>query len=93
MLGTNVQTLGQIAALRTKRLAAGPGAQVFPLNIIAGIAVGIVVVDTRLDRVPRGTSSHDRLLLTSLMFGNIEGAMERGANPAPWHRLTRRLAT
>jgi hypothetical protein len=41
-----------------ERLAAGASAEVLALNVVASIAVSVVVMDTRQDRVPRATLSH-----------------------------------
>lgn len=59
MLGANVQALAEVAALGAERLAARTGAEVFALDIVARVAVGIVVMDTGFHRVPRGALRHD----------------------------------
>jgi hypothetical protein len=77
----------ETAAFSAERLTAGAGAQIFPLNIVAGVAVGVVVVDIRKDRVPRSTLSHDA---GSFCFGGygillipLEGSREAGFSPRP----------
>ncbi len=46
------------ATFLTERLPARARADVFPLDVVAGVAVGIIVMDTRKDRVPSASLSH-----------------------------------
>lgn len=45
--------LVELGALGAERLAARAGAQVLALDVVAGVALGVVVVDGLLDGVPR----------------------------------------
>lgn len=51
----------KVLALLALRLTASTGANVFALDIVAGIALGVVVVDVLLDRVP-WRFAHGKLL-------------------------------
>lgn len=51
----------EIGAVLAQRLIASAGAVVLRLDIVAGIAVRIVVMDIGFDRVPRRFVRHDRL--------------------------------
>ena len=57
--------LAQIGTLTAEGLAVRARAKVFALDVVAGVAVGVVVVDARKDRVPRITLSHFWFLLTT----------------------------
>lgn len=54
MLATSSSEIG---ALFAERFAAGPLPQVFTLDVIASVAIGVVVMNRLLDRMPR-TFSH-----------------------------------
>ncbi len=54
----------EAAALRAQRLATGAVAVVLTLDVVAGVAVSVVVVDVRQDRVPREVMDV-RLLLSA----------------------------
>lgn len=54
---------GKPGALSAARLTSGSIAAVLPLDIVAGVAVRVVVMDTLLDRVPRTYLGHSGLLL------------------------------
>jgi len=59
MLGANFQELAEATAFRAERLAARTGAKVLAFDIVARIAVAVVVVDIRQDRMPREALSHN----------------------------------
>lgn len=62
-LGASV--LAQARTLLTERLAARTFTLIFALDIVASVAVGIVVMDTLFCRVPRTNLGHKGLLLTN----------------------------
>jgi hypothetical protein len=45
----------------TKWLSACALTQVFSFDVVAEMAIGVVVVDVRIDRVPRSMTCHDDL--------------------------------
>jgi hypothetical protein len=47
--GANLLGLAEARTFRAERLAASSGAQVLPLDVVASIALSVVVVDTRKD--------------------------------------------
>jgi hypothetical protein len=61
----NANVLAKTRTFLTERLAARTFALVFALDIVASVAVGIVVMDTLFCRVPRTNLGHKGLLLTN----------------------------
>jgi hypothetical protein len=57
------RVLSKSRAFLAKGLAAGPLAQIFRFDIVAGVALRIVVVNRLLDRMPGRSFGHDPLLV------------------------------
>lgn len=62
--GREFPASAEVLALLAERLAARAGATVLALDVVAGVAVGVVMMDTLLDRVPRAGDSHGRCSLS-----------------------------
>jgi hypothetical protein len=60
-----VTLLVKLGTFSTERFPASAGAQVFLLDIVARVAVGVVVMHGLFNRVPGGCLSHLRVFLST----------------------------